>query len=93
MYMRVQEIEGAASHGVLSGMSLLGLSWTHEMGKHEIKVEKTHKRGWKEEDKSLGWCVAGGGWMVCSYTPDPRKHQAPQFHEKSPYEDLAVLPA
>lgn len=40
----VQEAEGAASHGVLCGMSLLGPSHSHEMGKHEIKVEKNHKR-------------------------------------------------
>lgn len=40
----VQETEvagGAASHGLLCGMSLPSCS--HEMGKHEIKVEKTHK--------------------------------------------------
>lgn len=34
---------------------------------------------------------SGRGARPC--TPGPRKHQAPQFHEKSPYEDLAVLPA
>lgn len=27
-----------------------------------------------------------------SLHPRPQKAQAPQFHEKSPYEDLAVLP-
>lgn len=43
MYMCVQEAEGAASHGVFCGMSLLAPSQRHEMGKHEIKVEKTHK--------------------------------------------------
>lgn len=40
----VQEAAGAASPGVFCGMSLLSLSHSHEMGKHEIKVEKTHKR-------------------------------------------------
>lgn len=44
VYASVQEVEGAASHGVFCGMSLLGPSQSHEMGKHEIKVEKTHKR-------------------------------------------------
>lgn len=44
VYASVQEAEGAASHGVFCGMSLLGPSQSHEMGKHEIKVEKTHKR-------------------------------------------------
>ncbi len=39
----VQEAEGATSHGVFCGMSPLGPSQSHEMGKHEIKVEKTHK--------------------------------------------------
>lgn len=39
----VQEAEGAASHGLFCGMSLLAPSPSHEMGKHEIKVEKTHK--------------------------------------------------
>lgn len=33
----------AASHGLLCGMSLLGPSRSPEMGKHEIKVEKSHK--------------------------------------------------
>lgn len=33
----------APSHGLLCGMSLPGPSRSHEMGKHEIKVEKTHK--------------------------------------------------
>jgi len=41
--VHVQEVEGAASHGVLCGMSLLTPSRIHEMGKHEIKVEKLHK--------------------------------------------------
>lgn len=39
------------------------------------------------------WMGVGGGRVACSCTPGPRKHQAPQFHEKSPYEDLAVPPA
>jgi len=39
----VQDAEGAASHGVFCGMSLLAPSQSHEMGKHEIIVEKTHK--------------------------------------------------
>lgn len=39
----VQEVEGAASHGVFCGMPLLAPSQIHEMGKHEIKVEKPHK--------------------------------------------------
>lgn len=38
-----------------------------------------------------GW--EGGTGVACPCTPGPRKHQAPQRHEKSPYEDLAVLPA
>ena len=39
----VQEVEGAASHGVFCGMPLPAPSPSHEMGKHEIKVEKTYK--------------------------------------------------
>lgn len=38
---------GLASHGVFCGMSPLAPSQSHEMGKHEIKVEKTHKDGGK----------------------------------------------
>ncbi|KAI4807383.1 hypothetical protein KUCAC02_027193, partial [Chaenocephalus aceratus] len=39
----MQEVEGAASHGVFCGMPLPAPSPSHEMGKHEIKVEKTYK--------------------------------------------------
>lgn len=39
----MQEVKGAASHGVFCGMPLLAPSQIHEMGKHEIKVEKPHK--------------------------------------------------
>lgn len=44
------------------------------------------------------WMAGEGGregreGVACPRTPGPRKHQAQQFHEKSPYEDLAALPA
>lgn len=71
----VQEVEGAASHGVFCGMPLLAPSQIHEMGKHEIKVEKPHKGveggwlgsgwGYKEEGE--------GGMGGLSLHPRPRK--------------------
>lgn len=59
---------------------------------------KSSTKGWKKDDKSLDGCVRRKGWGGGSrgdlfLHPWPQKHQVPQFHEKSPYEDLAVPPA
>lgn len=65
----------AASHGLLCGMSLPSRS--HEMGKHEIKVEKTHK-GVEGGRLGPGWGQDGGwgGWRV----PAPQAPESTRPH-------------
>lgn len=69
---------GAASHGVLLwNVSARPRLRAHEMGKHEIKVEKTHKGvegGWL----GSGWGVGRGGrgWLV----PAPQDPESTRPH-------------
>ena len=71
---------GAASHGVFCGMSLLSPSRSHEMGKHEIKVEKTHKGVGRRMTRV--WVGVGRGKAACSCTPGPQKSTRPHSSMK-----------
>ena len=68
---------GCVSWGPLWNVSARPRLRAHEMGKHEIKVEKTHKGvegGWL----GSGWGVGREGRRVaCPCTPGPRKAPGP----------------
>lgn len=64
------------SHGIFCGMSLLAPSQSHEMGKHEIKVEKPHKSGGRRMTRV--WLGVGGEWEGRGgLSPHPRTQETP----------------